>query len=526
MGKMTLEESEEWFDELIKDVGGVSGRGPRSQYEPTDIRDLIANKNQYGEWIPRSDADIEARKLSYEQKYAERAASGGDRDQGGYSTELVEDPDRVWTRGTPNIPAEKATLPTDQGLEGQAFEKWKTPDLLEPLSGDQETRIRQLYERFLGRSNPTQAEVNSHLSGYRPGWEDRLFKAFRNSTEYKNSAREKIINLYKKYRGEDGVPNETILRANYNNQSGIAGVENQLRRTPSEDYKKANPSKKFIEKTSPSGATGATSAQEEIPSSWNRPAPVMGDMFNEPPPPPPPDPDPVPDTIYDVNPPDTRPTAQPVPAPPKVPYSVRPITQPYSVNSGIGVSPTSRTPDTSTPPQGYPPGMSFSPSYQGTMGPILSTSTPAQASSGVDPSSWDSYDGYYGRAGQDFGSGPQGWGYNPAPWANTDRLLRGQFGRPGMAGTSTNPFTGDETDRSDESDVDRRARRAYEFGRQEALGNQYNTNIGNQDFRSQMDRWIQSYNQWNQQGVDPFAPPVGGRRAITGTGSFNNTGGS
>tara|TARA_R110002110_G_scaffold323204_2_gene535540 strand:- start:5334 stop:5861 length:528 start_codon:yes stop_codon:yes gene_type:complete len=173
----------------------------------------------------------------------------------------------------------------------------------------------------------------------------------------------------------------------------------------------------------------------------------------------------------------------------------------------------------------YPPGMPSSPSYQGIMGSTVLDPTSPTVASGGDPASWNNFDGYYGRAGQNYAAGPQGWGYNPAPWANTDRLLRGQFGRPGLAGTNTNPFTGDGTDGSDESAEDRRARRAYEFGRRENLGNQQNTDLTNQDFRSQMDRWIQSYNRWNQQGVDPFAPPVGGRRAITGTGSSNNTGG-
>jgi hypothetical protein len=515
MPKMTTDEARAWLTTLAKETG--------ASFEKSDVADLTR----------RNPEDIEAVKAAYEQQYALRGATGGVRSEGGYSTELVDDPERQWTRGV----AAQAYDPGRKATEGEEGIPYAPPGGDEKpeniASQDVRTRIIQMYDWFHGRV-PDEDEITGwhkalqfHWGGepdkwkVRGNWEQLLHEGIVGSTEYEETSEKRLEDLYLKYYGR--MPDRGSFEYNNNlrHPQGLAGVEWELAQGPTQAYKDANPVKEAV-----AGVTGiaATPAVAATTASWNRGIPTMGDILNPRPVPDPlSDPDPV--TTVDTDPPSTRLTAQPTIAPPKAPYSARPVTQPYTVNPMTGSSSASWTPPPYTAQQVYPPGMPSVSPYQGTLGSTVSASTLPTVASGGDPASWDNFDGYYGRAGQDYAAGSQGWGYNPAPWANTDRLLRGQFGRPGLAGTNTSPFTGDGTDRSDESAADRRARRAYEFGRQESVGNQRNADLGNQDFRSQMERWIRSYNRWNQQGVDPFAPPVGGRRAITGTGSSNNTGG-
>jgi hypothetical protein len=519
MPKMTTDEARAWLKELAEETGAGS-------YEE-DVADLTRRKSE----------DIEAVKSAYVQKYALRGATGGDRDRGGYSTELEDDPERVWTRG---YAAEDAT----EGTEGKdkVIEKpWEKPtDDPRPQHSDNvRTRIFQMYDWFHERE-PSTSELQDWLNRLYPygepsdegglfgdgsgaptgstsgpisNWSQMLFDGITSSPEYRTKGRKRLSELYKKYAGRDIEGWE--INQSLRNPHGLLGVEWELAQNPGADYRRDNP---LLKGQAGTEGTKGSKGRELQEASWNRDAPTAIA------PPPPAPSSTIGDIVKTPVPQNVRPTAQPIAAPPKPPYSARPVTQPYSVNPMARPSPSSPNPYQNQPV--YPPGMPSAPAYQGTMGPILSTPTSPQISSGADPASWENYDGYYGRSGQAYQAGPQGWGYNPAPWANTDRLLRGQFGRPGLTETDTNRFTDDGTDGLDESDADRRARRAYEFGRRDSLGNQYNADLGNQDFRSQMDRWIQSYNRWNQQGVDPFARPIGGRPAIARIDPASNTGGS
>jgi hypothetical protein len=512
-----------WLTKLSAETG--------AGIEVGDVRDIVENQNKEGGWIPRSDADSEAQKSKYVQQYALRGASGGDRSKGGYNTDLIDNPDRVWTRG------QEGSEATD-GTPGQDFEAWKAPDALDGLPAGIEARIKAMFREFLGR-DATPEEIRDLMRSeevwedspgggsnegddtipgesvftgqYRQGWEERLLRHLGNSEEYRlgsggeTTLSDRIKALYKKYGRE--APSDSDINAHKNNPRGLVGIEHELALNPGEGYRQANPAQAFIQ------AVDGTDAVTASDAAWNTDAPTMGDLFN-------PRPTPVPDPVEtdDNNSLNTSSTAQPIAAAPKTPYSARPMAQTYPVNTGTRAA--------STTPPGYPSGMPASPVYPGTLGQVMSNQRSTSSVSGGDPSSWENYGGYYGKAGQDFQNGPQGWGYNPAPWANTDQLLRGQFGRPGLTRTSTNALTGDATPDFGGGDSDDRARRAYEFGRRENSRNQSNADLGNQDFRSQMDRWIQSYNRWNQQGVDPWSSPVNSRQGMTGTRASGNTGDS
>jgi len=494
-----------WLTTLSEETGaGV---------EAGDVRDILENQNTEGGWDPRSDADSEGQKAKYVQQYALRGATGGDRGEGGYSTELVDDPERQWTRGV----AAQAGDPGEEGSPGVESVPWVKPTTPRPTSSSNvRERIIQMYEQFHLRT-PSEDEVDDWFEGLnypgwygtrepKPGWEKTLFDGIVGSPEYQKNAEGRLNDLYLKYYGREVEDDE--IYSNLRHPQGLLGVEWTLAQNPGEAYKASvDPYEPEVVGRDP------RDAKEAVVASWDRGVPTMGDIWNpRPVPDPDPDPDPDPVTTVDTDPPGT---AQPTIAPPKAPYSARPVTQPYTVDPRAGSSRMPWAPNPYTAQQVYPPGMPSVSPYQGTVGSTVSAPTSPTVASGGDPASWNNFNGYYGRASQDYAAGPQGAGYNPAPWANIDnRLMGGPRGRPGLAGMS------------DESAEDRRARRAYEFGRRERVGNQSNADLGNQDFRSQMDRWIRSYNQWNQQGVDPFAPPVGGRRAITGTGSSNNTGGS
>ena len=509
---MTKEEARAWLKQLASETG--------ASFEETDVDDLSRRKPE----------DLETVKSAFEQQYALRGATGGDRDKGGYDTRLEDDPGRVWTRG-------EAGSPGIPGTTGQPLKPWEAPDALEGLPAEINARIKHLFREFLGRdatpeeirdlmrleevweespySGGDEGDEDDTIPGesvftgrYHQGWEERLARHLGNSEEYRSGSSgestlsDRIKALYLKYGREE--PSDRDINAHKRNPRGLVGIEHELQLNPSEKYKLDNPIQPFIKDIPDTPAVTARDA------AWNTDAPTMGDLLN-------PRPTPVPDPVEtdDNNSLNTSSTAQPIAAAPKTPYSARPMAQTYPVNTGTRAA--------STTPPGYPPGMPASPVYPGTLGQVMSNQPSTPAFSGGDPSSWENYGGYYGRAGQDFQNGPQGWGYNPAPWANTDQLLRGGFGPQGIAGTNRNALSSDV---ENESDEDRRARKAYAFGRREGLGNQRNADLGNQDFKSQMDRWIQSYNQWNDQGVDPFASPVNGRRGITGTGSSGNTGGS
>ena len=510
---MTKEEARTWLKQLASETG--------ASFEETDVDDLSRRKPE----------DLETVKSAFEQQYALRGATGGDRKKGGYDTQREDDPERVWTRGQEG----SDEIPGDAG---QPLREWEAPDSLEDLPTRIEERIKTLFREFLGR-DATPAEISalerseritddpndrSPIRKYHGGWEERLTQYLANSKEYRlgpsdveSTLDERIKALYLKYGLEE--PSNREINAHKMNPRGLFGIEHELQLNPSEKYKLDNPIQPFI----PAGpVTPAVTATE---SSWNIPAPGGGGEETE-------EGDSE-DGGTTFNPQPSTSNPQPSTSNPSTmgnlfnptrnPYSARSPVQPYQLDSRTASLGTPSSPNSFTPQQPYPPGMPASPVYSGTMGQVMSNQPSTPAFSGGDPSSWENYGGYYGRAGQDFQNGPQGWGYNPAPWANTDQLLRGGFGPQGIAGTNRNALSSDV---ENESDEDRRARKAYAFGRREGLGNQRNADLGNQDFKSQMDRWIQSYNQWNDQGVDPFASPVNGRRGITGTGSSGNTGGS
>ena len=526
---MTEAEARSWLIKLAEETGAT--------LEESDVKNLLWDELKDGTYRPRSDAAIANQQEKYVQQYALRGATGGDRDRGGYSTELEDDPERVWTRGY----ASQDYDPGRRTEPEQPEVPWEKPtdDPRPEHSDNVRTRIYQMYDWFHERE-PSTSELQDWLNRLYPygeppdegglfgdrssapagstsgpisNWAQMLFDGIVNSNEYQTKGRERLSELYKEYADRDIHKWEE--NPSLRNPHGLLGVEWELAKNPGSKYRREHPLQERIPEIPGRPSIPGRSAQE---ASWNRDAPTAIV-------PPPPDPSPtIGDIVNTPVPQNVRPTAQPIAAPPKPPYSARPVIQPYSVTPMARSTSWSPNPYQNQPV--YPPGMPSAPAYQGTMGPILSTPTSPQISSGADPASWENYDRYYGRSGQVYQAGPQGWGYNPAPWANTDRLLRGQFRRPGLIGTDTNQFTDDGTDGLDESDADRRARRAYEFGRRDSFGNQYNTDLGNQDFRSQMDRWIQSYNRWNQQGVDPFARPIGGRPAIARIDPASNTGGS
>ena len=92
----------------------------------------------------------------------------------------------------------------------------------------------------------------------------------------------------------------------------------------------------------------------------------------------------------------------------------------------------------------------------------------------------------------------QGTGFAQAPWAGTrDQLARGPIAQSSMDTSTGMPSAADR-------------RRAYRFGAQDAANNQRDATLGQQDFNGQMSNWLKAYNDWNQRGADPLAPPTGG----------------
>lgn len=470
---MTTDEAREWFRELAGETG-VSQDNDKNR--ESDIQDLIKNQQKDPSvWLPRSDADIEKQKAKYVQQYALRGATGGRRDKGGYSTDIEDDPERTWTRRTPYIAAQDET-PATGGYEGQAEIAWKTPDPLEPLSPNQEHRVWQMYERFLGRT-PTQEEVDSHLSGHTPGWQQRLYREFRYDPEYSRVARQKIIDLYKKYRGDDAMPSESEIRGHLGNESGLAGVEHALSQYPSEAYKLANPYLPFREAREASGWKPAREEQAAMPASWSGPVPTMQDIVDDPADDT--DPDPLPQVPTQA--PPAIPRAQPVAAAPLPPYSARAARPPSSVNQWGSGTPVGTqmplpvapgvTPSTNMAASGFPTtGATGQAPFIGTIGGMTAPPPTNQ----WNAQSWNAYNAPYWNAGQDFQAGPTGQPFDPAPWLG-------------------------------ETDTDAR-QRADDFWRRETLGDQYNTNLRTSDAGNQMDRWVRAYNQWMQRGAGPSSP--------------------
>jgi hypothetical protein len=504
---MTTDEAREWFRELAGETG-VSQDNDKNR--ASDIKDLIKNQQKDPNvWLPRSDADIEKQKEKYVQQYALRGATGGRRDKGGYSTDIEDDPERTWTRRTAADPGQAAETgePETQADEGTTGVPWERPDSLPDLSYYPQARVRQMYNWFLER-DPTDVEVDGWSVLTRsPGWEGRLFDTFRYDPEYTNTIEQKITSLYEDYFGRP--PNEEELTGHIGNPKGLAGIENDLARGPGvikkwstkpeagTDYDPGTPDKTFRK------------AAAAIPASWSGPIPTMQDIVDDPPT------DTDPDSLPQAGGP-TLPTAQPVSAPPKIPYSARAAQPPYNVGTPYGQAgypgwPGPVAPGPTTIPSGSPfmPGMSQFPNrasggfpmtgapgqapFMGTMGGMIGPPPTNQ----FDAQSWNAYNAPYWNAGQDFQAGPTGQPFDPAPWARGVNI-RGR----GAWGSTANPLGRRElgvtgTDPS---------QRADDFWRRENLGDQYNTDLRTSDAGSQMDRWVRAYNQWIQRGAGPSSP--------------------
>jgi hypothetical protein len=162
-----------------------------------------------------------------------------------------------------------------------------------------------------------------------------------------------------------------------------------------------------------------------------------------------------------------------------------PAKRPYSARATDRI--LSRLPTPSRPVMQTPTEVPF----MGTMDGVVNAPT-----AGVSTApNWDSVNNDYWRASQDYAAGPNGAGFTPNPWSGTrQRLARNLPSDP----TAT-PDAGAVTDTIAPDSAD--TRRAYALGRQDRQG----ATTGNQDYNaSQMDRFLRSWNQWNQQGVDPF----------------------
>tara|TARA_R110002020_G_scaffold74748_5_gene190939 strand:- start:20 stop:1447 length:1428 start_codon:yes stop_codon:yes gene_type:complete len=466
MPKMTKDEARAWLEKLASETGAT--------IEESDIEDLTRRKAE----------DIEGVRSAFEQQYALRGATGGDRSKGGYSTDLEDDPERVWTRGTEYVPPTKAT--TTEGDPGQKLIPYQTPEYLSPLSNipDLRDRIRAYYERFLGRT-PSEEEIDRHDMGYTPDWESRLYDAFRLSPEYMDSGEDRIRALYKTYYGDEYEPSEDEIAYALGNPEGIAGIENLLQRAPSEAYKAANPVQRFrpkVEATTIPGSEGTA----KVDPSWNRPAPTLGDLLN---------PEPKEDEGKAVDSPDDDPGrfsfgAQPFSAPPKRPYSASATGMPFggtpfTASGGMGAP----SPWTPTPTASFPQGTGTTP-FMGTMGGMMappSTVTGNQAS-------WNAYNDPYYRGGFDYQMGPGGQTFNPAPWANVGN----QLSQLSPAGTTDSPTKSEFTTDDDA------LRKAYDFGLREGRTTQENRMLGTQGANDQMNRWIQAWNSWNRPGAQRF----------------------
>jgi hypothetical protein len=153
------------------------------------------------------------------------------------------------------------------------------------------------------------------------------------------------------------------------------------------------------------------------------------------------------------------------PAAPLQPYSARAPRQPYMAS----------------PSQAPPP---TAPSFMGTMGSVVS---PPAAGIPTAPN-WDTVNNDYWRASQDYLAGPNGRGFIPNPWSGTRR----QLARPPASDPAAVP------DESLVADDNADLWKGYAVGRQDrdARDATYNAN--------QMDRFLRSWNAWNQRGVDPF----------------------
>ena len=474
---LTTDEARAWLDSLNRDVG-LPTSGTLSGKDREDFEKDVADLQK------RHPEDLQKIQDSYVQKYAERSASGGDRSAGGYSTDLPDDPTRVYTRG-------QAADPGAPGTSGVAEVKgtYNAPAALGGYSNNVEERIRQHYRRFLDRT-PEDSEVQAHLDafnrrGYAPGWENRITSSFINSPEYLQKSATGIDALYQKYYRRNATDEEVV--AHRANPSGLAGLENELARNPSDIYRLGNltggtPEVKEILRRNPT---------PEIKASWNKPAPVAPP--NPPPPPPAAPPTPTP-TPTPTPPAAARPTATPTPSAPVQPYSARATTPYTTAPSAV----TGQVPMAGMPATGQVPMAGMPAASTNTMGNMLGSTQPQNPYALAN--AWNTTNANYRQAGDAYAA-QQGGNYNPAPWSGT------RLGAPRNAlGTPTT--VGSPNDVALATDAAER-RRAYRFGMQNAQVNQANAAMGQQDFNGQMDNWLRAYNEWNRQGVDPMAIPGG-----------------
>ena len=440
-----------------------------------------------------SDADMASILEESLPQWMKRTLSGADVKEGGYGTD-IDDTGTEWVPGEPFQPGDPGqTAQTFRAAdEGQKLIPYETPEYLTNLS--QITDIRELvkayYERFLGRT-PSEEEVDRQAAGgYQGEWRHRIHNGILNSPEYvygDNSAESQIRALYQKYYNR--APSNEELMAGKGNPNGPAGVENLLLQYPTDEYRKNNPVKPFRAADPGQEAReykAATAGTPAGPGSWSQGIPTMKDIVSGE------DDDPDLDDPGSTDPPIQ--TAQPFSAPPKIPYSARGATIPYTsrrpTTGSVTPPPPLETPVASTAlstTTGTAPTTGAAP-FIGTMGGVM----PPPPVNELDTESWNAYNNPYLGGGADHAS--VAGGFNPAPWSDVgNRLARVQprgerrsFGDPELIPE------GNE------------AERAYDFGVREGQTNQRNANLGARSNNDQMARWIQSWNDWNRRGVDPF----------------------
>jgi hypothetical protein len=161
---------------------------------------------------------------------------------------------------------------------------------------------------------------------------------------------------------------------------------------------------------------------------------------------------------------------------PKVPYSARAIpgTVPVPpVTTATTVGPPSTAATTSV----------------GTVADITNQSNEDL----YDDTSWNNTNNNYWQS-------LNGTGFNPAPWGGRRGLQRTGFDNNGR------PVGGFQQGRQGQVGSDDSS--ASGFGRRERRRNQYNADLGQQDFQGQMGNWLRAYDAWRKQGpragrIDP-----------------------
>ena len=183
------------------------------------------------------------------------------------------------------------------------------------------------------------------------------------------------------------------------------------------------------------------------------------------------------------------PSAPTVPTNTAATSSVRPPTTPYSARATV--------PATTAPPMQAAPVPAAMP-VTATMGNMMTPQNPYAAQTPYAAQNPYAAARQFGYTNDVYDRSLQGTGFAQAPWAGTrDQLAREPSVQSSMDTSTGMPSTADR-------------RRAYRFGAQDAANNQRDATLGQQDFNGQMSNWLKAYNDWNQRGATPLAPPTGG----------------